>query len=148
MNERSVVARRAVILAPGQGRAYPMGRIAAVFKADAEETRSLYSISEWWLEPRTQGPGAHSHAEDDAFYVIEGVMSVLVGEKWIECPKGSFVLIPGGLTHGFQNQGDVRAGILNLSAPGAFEPRMPGIAEWFSRNPPEDADAGIKAERI
>jgi hypothetical protein len=38
-----------------------MGRIAAIFKADGTETQGRYSISEWWLEPRTQGPGAHSH---------------------------------------------------------------------------------------
>jgi hypothetical protein len=63
----SVAPRKAVVLAPGQGGAYPMGRISAVFKADEEETQSRYSISEWWLEPRTPGPGPHSHEEDDVF---------------------------------------------------------------------------------
>jgi len=65
-----------------------MGRISAVFKADGAETASRYSISEWWLEPNTQGPGAHSHPEDDVFYVIEGTMSVLVGEKWTHATQG------------------------------------------------------------
>ena len=64
------------MLAPGQGRAYPIGRIGAVFKADGVETDSRYSVSERWLEPHTQGPGIHSHDEDDLFYVIEGTMSV------------------------------------------------------------------------
>ena len=63
--------RSAVILQPGEGRHYPMGGIAAVFKADGGETAGAYSISEWWLEPHTQGPGAHAHPEDDVFYVIE-----------------------------------------------------------------------------
>ena len=78
-----------VMLAPGGGRHYPMGRISAVFKADGAETQGGYSISEWWLEPHTQGPGAHSHSEDDIFYVVEGTMSLLVGEEWIDAPKGS-----------------------------------------------------------
>jgi len=52
-----------------------MGRISATFKADEAETQNQYSISEWWLEPKTQGPGAHAHDEDDAFYVVEGTMS-------------------------------------------------------------------------
>jgi len=138
MSEASVRPRRAIVLAPGQGRAYPMGRISAVFKADEEETQSRYSVSEWWLEPRTQGPGAHSHAEDDLFYVIEGVVSIRVGEEWFECPKGSFVLVPGGVTHDFENRGGVRAGILNFSSPGPFEQDMPSIVEWFARNPPKD----------
>jgi mannose-6-phosphate isomerase-like protein (cupin superfamily) len=109
MSKSSVTPRQAIVLAPGQGRAYPMGRIRAVFKADEAETESRYSVSEWWLEPRTQGPGPHSHAEDDLFYVIEGVMSVRVGEEWFECAKGSFILVPGGITHDFENRGGVRA---------------------------------------
>lgn len=134
-------ARAPVVLHAGQGREYAMGRIAAVFKADGEETRGKYSISEWWLEPKTKGPGAHSHPEDDIFYVIEGTMSVLVGEAWVHAERGAFVLIPGGVTHDFENRGHVRAGVLNLSIPGAFEPNMPGIAEWFAQHPPGSTDA-------
>jgi mannose-6-phosphate isomerase-like protein (cupin superfamily) len=138
LSSLKAISRKPVVLAPGQGRAYPMGRISAVFKADEAETESRYSVSEWWLEPHTQGPGAHSHAEDDLFYVIEGTMSVLVGEEWIEAPRGSFVLIPGGVAHDFENRGSVRTGVLNFSVPGPFEPEMPGIAEWFAKNPPKD----------
>jgi mannose-6-phosphate isomerase-like protein (cupin superfamily) len=133
--------RKALILGPGEGRAYPMGRIGAVFKADGVETASRYSISEWWLEPHTQGPGAHSHPEDDVFYVIEGTMSVLIGDNWTHATKGSFVLVPGGVTHDFENRSDERAGILNFSVPGAFEQDMPSIAQWFKENPPKHAGA-------
>ncbi|WP_145192348.1 cupin domain-containing protein [Planctomycetes bacterium Pla163] len=118
-----------------------MGRISAVFKADGSETRSGYSISEWWLEPNTKGPGPHAHPEDDVFYVLEGTMSVLVGSEWTHAARGSFVLVPGGVTHDFENRGSERAGILNVSIPGGFEPHMPAIAEWFARHPPGDANA-------
>jgi mannose-6-phosphate isomerase-like protein (cupin superfamily) len=116
-----------------------MGRIQAVFKADGAETAEGYSISEWWLEPHTTGPGAHSHPEDDVFYVLAGTMSFLVGDRWVDAPKGSFVLAPGGTTHDFENRGEERAGALNLSIPGAFEPHMPGIRDWFLANPPGEA---------
>jgi mannose-6-phosphate isomerase-like protein (cupin superfamily) len=108
-----------------------MGRISAVFKADQDETARGYSISEWWLEPHTEGPGPHSHDEDDVFFVIEGTMSFLVAECWVDAPRGSFVLVPGGTTHDFQNRGEARAGVLNVSIPGKFEEHMPGIAAWF-----------------
>lgn len=133
--------REPVILGPGEGRSYPMGRISAVFKADGEESQRRYSISEWWLEPNTKGPGAHAHPEDDIFYVLEGTMSVLVGESWTHATPGSFVLVPGGVTHDFENRGQVRAGVLNLSVPGEFEPHMSGIAEWFAQHPPGNTDA-------
>jgi mannose-6-phosphate isomerase-like protein (cupin superfamily) len=141
MAKANTVPRKPIVLGPGQGRSYPMGRISAVFKADEGETESRYSVSEWWLEPKTQGPGAHSHAEDDLFYVIEGIMSIRVGGEWFEAPKGSFVLVPGGVTHDFENRGGVRAGVLNFSIPGPFESEMPGIVEWFAKNPPKDTGA-------
>jgi mannose-6-phosphate isomerase-like protein (cupin superfamily) len=82
-----------------------MGRISAVFKADGAETGQRYSISEWWREPHTKGPGAHSHPEDDVFYVLAGAMSVLVGTEWTEARTGSFVLVPGNATHDVENRG-------------------------------------------
>jgi mannose-6-phosphate isomerase-like protein (cupin superfamily) len=108
-----------------------MGPVHAVFKADGDETRGKYSISEWWLEPHTRGPGAHTHEEDDVFFVLEGTMSFFVGGKWIDAPQGSLVIAPGGTAHDFENRTAERAGALNFSVPGDFEPHMAGIAEWF-----------------
>ena len=139
MTETKKSERAPVILGPGSGRIYPMGRMSAIFKADEGETASRYSISEWWLEPNTKGPGAHSHEEDDIFYVLEGTMSVLVGDELHHATPGSFVLVPGGTPHDFENRGDVRAGVLNLSIPGPFEPSMPDIVDWFREHPPGDA---------
>ncbi len=133
-------ARRSpMVLAPGQGRSYAMGRINAVFKADGAETANGYSISEWWLEPKTQGPGAHAHPEDDVFYVLEGEMSFLLGEQWLTAERGAFVLIPGGVVHDFENRSAARAGVLNFSAPSNFEQHMPAIAQWFREHPPGQA---------
>lgn len=131
--------RHPVVLPPDGGRHYPMGRIHATFKADGEATSGQYAISEWWLEPNTKGPGAHTHPEDDVFYVLDGTMSILIEETWMDAEKGAFVLIPGGVSHDFENRGKVRAGVLNFSVPGHFEKNMPAIQDWFLLNPPEDA---------
>jgi mannose-6-phosphate isomerase-like protein (cupin superfamily) len=116
-----------------------MGRIAAIFKADRDETNSGYSISEWWLESNTKGPGPHMHPDDDVFFVIEGTMSFLIDDTWVDAPKGSFVLAPSGTTHDFENRSSERAGVLNFSYPGDFEDAMPDIVAWFAENPPQDA---------
>jgi quercetin dioxygenase-like cupin family protein len=131
--------REPVVLLPGEGRPYEMGGMYALFKADGHETRGRYNISEWWLEPHTLGPGAHSHEEDDAFFVIEGTMDFLVDDEWIRAPRGSFVLVPGGVTHAFKNSGDERAGALNIGAPGGFEEQMPDIVAYFDEHPPGPA---------
>jgi len=138
-NKDKATERSGIVLAPEEGRQYPMGRINAVFKVDGEETQGRYSISEWFLEPHTQGPGAHSQPEDSVFYVIEGTMSILVGDRWLDASKGSFVLAPSGVMHDFQNRTSERAGILSFTIPGDFEKSMPGIVEWFAENPPKDA---------
>ena len=138
MTHDDAVDRRPVVLGPGEGRTYEMGRIRAVFKADGDEAAGRYSISEWHLEPNTTGPGPHSHPEDDVFYVVDGVLSVLVGDRWVDAPAGSFVLVPGGVTHDFQNRGTEPAMALNVSSPGNFEPHMPGIVDWFAEHPPGD----------
>jgi len=132
--------RKPLVLAPGEGRTYPMGRLSAIFKADGNETAGRYSISEWWLAPHTRGHRAHSHPPDDAFFVLEGALTFLVGSEWVEAQAGSFILVPGGVTHTFENRGDTRAGALNIVAPGDFEQRMPAIADWFIQRAPEDTD--------
>jgi len=95
-SRRAAPRRAPVFWGPGEGCDNPVGSIRALFKADDDETAGAYSISEWWLEPKTQGPGAHP--EEDVSYVLEGMMSFLVDERWIAAPKGSFMLVPGGDT--------------------------------------------------
>jgi len=124
------------------GRDYAMGPVRTIFKADGDETRGQYSISEWWLEPHTRGPGVHQHDEDDVFFAIEGRMSFCIDGTWRDASAGTLVIAPGGTPHDFENRTDQRAGMLNLSVPGDFEPAMQGpegIAEWFRRRSPADS---------
>lgn len=128
------VERLPVVLQPLEGRTYRMPAMRAVFKADGEETQDRYAISEWWLDPGCEGPGAHRHeANDEIFYAIEGTPSVLVGTQWINAPAGSCIVIPAGLTHDFANRTESRAGLFNVFLPGGFEQNMPGILKWFEQ---------------
>lgn len=129
--------RQAVILQPGSGRTYRLPTMTAIFKADNAETGERSSISEWWLDPGCEGPGAHHHdANDEIFYVIAGRPSVLVGDRWVDGEVGAFFFIPAGVIHDFANRTTERAGLLNVFIPGGFEQNMPSIVEWFEHNPP------------
>lgn len=128
--------RDAIILKNGQGRIYKCGKMTAIFKADEEETAEKYSVSEWWLDPNADGPGAHLHEEnDEVFYVIEGTPSVLVGDKWIETQRGDFLRIPANTVHDFANRTNEKCGLLNFFIPGGFERNMPSIVKWFEEHP-------------
>ena len=121
-----------------EGREYSMGRMSAHFIADGDETAARTSVSEWWLEPNTQGPPIHSNPEDHLFYVLAGEMSVYIEKQWHTAAAGTYIFIPGGVEHGFENRSAVRSGFININTPGGFESEMPGIVAWFKENPAGD----------
>ena len=68
------------------------------------------------------GPPQHIHkAEDEAFYVLEGEVAVLLGERTIRATAGSFVLIPRGTVHAFSRIGQEPAKLLAIFSPPGFE---------------------------
>ena len=128
------VTDEVIFLPPGGGRSYQAGPMRAVFKADGAETGDRYCVSEWWLEAGQPGPGPHSHeANDELFHVLEGTMSFLAGTEWVVASRGSFLRIPAGVTHDFENRSAARAGVLNVFIPGGFETMMPRIVEYMAK---------------
>lgn len=124
-----------LILTAEEGRVYNLGAMTAIFKADENETDDKYSISEWWLDPNSNGPGAHQHEDQDqVFYVLEGTISMLIGDKWLDADRGTLIRIPRNTFHTFANRTDKKAGMLNFDIPGGFEKNMPSMVKWFEEN--------------
>jgi mannose-6-phosphate isomerase-like protein (cupin superfamily) len=111
-----------IMLAPRAGRANDVGAMHGVFKADGPETGDRYCVSEWSVAPGGSGPGAHSHdANEELFLVTEGTLSFLVGDAWVDAPAGTFLRIPAGTTHDFENRTAEPASAFNVFLPGGFE---------------------------
>lgn len=88
------------------------------FQSGRKRNQRKYSISEWWLEPNSDGAGAHQHEDnDEVFYVLEGTTSILIGDKWIDADRGTFIRIPAKTVYDFANRTDKRTGVLNFSFP-------------------------------
>jgi mannose-6-phosphate isomerase-like protein (cupin superfamily) len=121
-----------IVLPPGAGRHYACGPMQSVFLADGEETGDRYAVSIWWVNPHQSGPGPHTHAaNEELFYVIEGAMTFRVGDRHVHAASGTFVRVPAGVTHDFENRTSERAGVLNVFIPGGFETKMPAIVDWY-----------------
>jgi mannose-6-phosphate isomerase-like protein (cupin superfamily) len=121
-----------ILLRPGEGRHYDCGPMHCLFLADGRETGDRYSASLWWVAPGMPGPGAHSHdANEELFYVVEGTMTFLVGDQHTEAEAGTFLRIPAGVTHDFENRTQEPACVYNVFIPGGFESHMPEIVEWY-----------------
>jgi mannose-6-phosphate isomerase-like protein (cupin superfamily) len=76
-------------------------------------------------EPRSGGPPAHEHDdEDDAFYVLEGELTLMLDDEEIVARAGMFVLVPPGVRHTFANRSDAVARFVNVHAPAGFDHRL------------------------
>jgi len=127
------MSRAPLALGAGEGRAWDLGRLRAVFKADGAETAERYSVSEWLLSPGQPGVGAHVHdVEDEVFVVMAGRPEILMGEVWRPCRAGDVVCIPAGVRHDFRNPGDEDARLVNVFVGAGFEAAMPAISAWFA----------------
>lgn len=123
-----------IILPPGAGRVYECGPMRAVFKADEAETSARYSVSEWIVAPHSPGSGPHAHEENEELFLItEGTLAVRVSDNWVDAPRGTFLRIPAGIIHDFENRTDSPATLFNVFIPGGFERTMPDIVAWFAK---------------
>jgi hypothetical protein len=64
-------------------------------------------LAEWTAqgsgdEPLYQAP-LHEHAEDEAWYVLEGTLAIRVGDDVHLISAGGAVIVPGGTAHTFWN---------------------------------------------
>ncbi len=71
-------------------------------------------------------PNIH-HQQEEAFYVVEGTFSLLIGDKTVTGRPGSFALVPRGTVHSFQNTGAETGKILITN-------NLPGAHERFFRD--------------
>jgi quercetin dioxygenase-like cupin family protein len=70
------------------------------------------------------GPASPYHvhrAEDETFYVLEGTLEFISGERRLTDGPGSYVFLPRDIPHGFRVIGTSPARFLVLITPAGFE---------------------------
>jgi mannose-6-phosphate isomerase-like protein (cupin superfamily) len=71
-----------------------------------------------------EGPPLHVHAEQhDTFYVLEGIVTVQIGDKIVELAQGDFASVPPGVPHTFDNlrEDQPTVKVLNFMTPGGLD---------------------------
>ncbi|BAY48944.1 cupin 2 domain-containing protein [Scytonema sp. HK-05] len=88
--------------------------------ATGDQTAGQYSLMEE-LCPKGSGAPPHIHEwQDEAFYIIEGEATFVVGEQTIKASTGAFVSIPRNTVHSFRVDTET-ARVLNFYEPAGFE---------------------------
>jgi mannose-6-phosphate isomerase-like protein (cupin superfamily) len=129
------------LIGPGEGqKRYTARGSVMFFKALAEQDDGDLSLMERTLPPGGRRPPPHRHTNcSEAYFVLDGLVSVVVeGEELTVGPEG-FVLVPRGTAHTFGNAGDDEARLLVIHAP-AMDGYFAGLHELWNRPEPPTPD--------
>jgi mannose-6-phosphate isomerase-like protein (cupin superfamily) len=97
-----------------------LGTVATV-KAGATETAGTLTVLECECPPGWATPMHLHESDDEAFYVVSGLMRLWDGDDISEAGQGSFVLAEKNRPHAFAAGGDEPLRILQLNWPSGFE---------------------------
>jgi len=117
-------------------------------KVGKEDTGGAFTLVEVEFGPGS-GPPPHFHRhENEAFYVLDGQVDALDGDRRIRTGPGSFVWMPKGSHHAFKNTGSTWAKILLMFSPAGFEGYMKEFGtRWSEGSTPPESDMKV-AHRI
>jgi len=112
------------ILAPGEQHpgAPPLAWHSPFIRIASRHTDGLMALGEVTLPPRTPGPHLHVHSrEDEMFFVLEGVLTVQIGEELHDIVAGGLAWGARGTPHAFANRSPEPARFVIMWTPGGAE---------------------------
>jgi mannose-6-phosphate isomerase-like protein (cupin superfamily) len=129
------------VIGPGEAaKQYRARGSVMFFKALAEQNDGDFSLMERTLPPGGRRPPPHRHTNcSEAYFVLDGLVSVIVeGVERVVGPEG-FVLVPRGTAHTFGNSTEEEARLLVIHAP-AMDAYFAGLHELWNREAPPSPD--------
>jgi mannose-6-phosphate isomerase-like protein (cupin superfamily) len=117
-------------------------------KADEEQTGAAYRLMESTVPPRGAGAPLHYHGRaEEGFYVLDGELSMRIGEQLLRVQAGSFVLVPRGVLHAFDNAADAPARYLVIWSPAEAGRYFEELFELEQRSGGEPEASAVAALR-
>ena len=127
MNERGVA-----YVPSGEGKSLWVVGELITLKMVGEDTKGAFTLLEE-ITPPQGGPPPHLHRhEDETFYVIEGELEFMVGDRTIPATAGSVLYGPRNILHGFKNVGTAPSRMIVLITPAGFEGFFEEVGEPVS----------------
>jgi len=109
------------VVGPDAGEVIELGPARMRIMEDGATTAHRLGIGEITLQPHSEGPPQHRHAEhDEGFYVVSGTARFTVGRTDYEAPAGTLVMVPPGAPHTFANPGDEPVVMINTFTPDLY----------------------------
>lgn len=139
----------AVIHRPGEGERHAAGpSTEIVIKATGDDTAGTFFLAENVIAPGFPGPPPHRHERlHDMFYVLDGTLTVRLGDETVAAGPGTFICVPPGVVHSFSNRSGEPVRFLNFSTPSGWEHYMRDLADAARSGPLSPEAIGRVASR-
>jgi len=99
-----------------------MGASEVVIKATGDDTGGAFFVAEVVLEAGFPGPPRHFRERlHETIYLLEGELTMTLGDEVALLAPGAFAPIPPGVLHTFHNDGAQPVRGLNVNAPAGWE---------------------------
>src|SRR5438270_812888 len=119
--EGATMIHQPTLRQPTEGRTIAVVGDVYRFLATGEDTSGKYAMWEAVVPPGG-GPPPHVHSrEEEGFYILEGEITLQIGEKRIVATAGMFANMPVGTPHSFKNESGKPAKMLISVAPAGLE---------------------------
>jgi len=107
---------------PTEGLTVIMGGLSTTIKVPSAATQGTVAIVEHTLAPGCLGAPPHRHQrEDEISYILEGELTVQIGEQVQVVSAGSLIMKPRQIWHTIWNAGTTPVRYVEIIAPGGVE---------------------------
>jgi quercetin dioxygenase-like cupin family protein len=114
---------RPTTIAPDAGDPLGFAGVVGRLKIHAADTDGRFAVAYFpGIPPHTLGAPLHRHHKEDEYsHVIEGTLSVQLGDEVVTASAGTWVLKPRGQWHTFWNATDLPCRSIEIVSPAGFE---------------------------
>jgi uncharacterized cupin superfamily protein len=110
------------VIAPGEGQRIDLGLGCPTIKLGPRQGSTQIGLVEGEISPGGGFRVPHWHDDlDEVFYVLDGELEFLLGDRWVSATAGMTVLVPAGTVHAFRNTTDRISRQLVIGSPEVAE---------------------------
>jgi mannose-6-phosphate isomerase-like protein (cupin superfamily) len=120
----SIGERKVNGIYPDGGRSVWLMGMLITFKAVREDTGGAYSVYIATIPPNIGAPPHIHHAETEAFYMLEGTLDFMAGNRAVRASSGDFLHVDKGVIHGYTNPGPANARYVGIVTPGGLHEQL------------------------
>src|SRR5919201_207646 len=132
MTHGTTHAQQAAMVRAGEGEArWWFGQLAEI-KATAADTGGQFTIVEVTCGPGFEAPLHVHHREDEAFWILDGSVTLYVGDETIPASAGDYAFGPREVPHRY-TVGDEGCRMLFICTPAGFEGLVRDMSEPAAR---------------